>query len=97
MKKIAEKSGKLKAGIFRMPCERDNTAISLDCLSISRAWISFFPRKGVSLPTFMNGGELKYLGGIKKKNTFVFNNIKFNYKHKHKHNKICSENICLHE
>ena len=26
----------------------------------------FFPRRGFSLPIFMNGGELKFLGGIEK-------------------------------
>ena len=31
-----------------------------------RAGISFFPMQRVSLPTFMNGGELKFLGGMKK-------------------------------
>ena len=36
------------------------------------AWISIFPRKGVSLPRFKNGRELKLLEGIKKKRNFRY-------------------------
>ena len=31
----------------------------------------FFLKKGVYLPTFMNGGELKFLGEIKKKKLII--------------------------
>ena len=60
----------------------------------------FFPKKGVFLPTFMNGGELKFLGGIKKKKKHfryftVFNFIICINTNITKY--VCYKNIYLHE
>ena len=47
-------------------CNLNVIVVLIIIIYLSRARISFFPRKRISLPTFMNSGELKFLKGIEK-------------------------------